>query len=86
MIARMNSSRIRVSMAVALASVLLSAGNARAADDEEVIPDPRYMDVTENKNVLIESPSTAGAYFAVVGASVLVVAVLFKGSGRTHLD
>jgi hypothetical protein len=72
--------------------MMLSITGSARADDERVEPDPRYLDSTSategSPRMLLSSkqPSTALAYFAVVGAALLVVGVLFKGSGRTHLD
>lgn len=69
-----------------LATSTLTAAPARAQDeDADSRPDARLMGYGENADVALGT-STTGSYLAAIVLGAVALGVLFKSSGRTHLD
>lgn len=75
------------SVCCVIAATTLVAANPARADEEDADsrPDARLMGYDTEKPVS-QGTSTTMPYLMTILLGALAVAILFKGSGRTHLD
>lgn len=69
-----------------LAPVMLIAICAGSAMADENPIDARTVGYGNNVKIAYETPSTATAWFALVGLGLLAIGPLFLNANRTHLD
>mgnify|MGYP001051160208 CR=1 FL=1 len=64
--------------------VVLASFCSPAMAQEENLPDARFVGYPEKYN--LERPTTATAWFALVGLGLIAAGPLFLNANRTHLD
>ena len=70
-------------LAIACAIPLLATSTARAADDDEEVPDARLMGYQTAVNL---GSSNTGNYILLGALAALTCGILFKNANRSHLD